>query len=169
MEDGAVTTSETTYCARHPNVETGLTCATCGTPICPKCMVVTPVGMKCRDCGRIKDSPLFRVAPARFVLAGIVALAAGGVSTLIGALGFFAILMLAPYGYFVGSLILRASGMKRGVKLEALAGAGVVFGALLAKVLPFVMLGAELSLLEPFFWIAVIITASCAVSKIRYL
>ena len=168
-EKNTVTDAETMHCARHPNVKTGLTCASCGTPICPKCMIVTPVGMKCPDCGRAKDSPLFHVTPGRFVLAGIVALAAGAVSTLIGALGFFAILLLAPYGYFVGGLILRASGMKRGVRLEILAGAGIVLGALASKFFPVLLLGAPLLLMEPFFWVAVIITASCAVSKIRYL
>lgn len=30
---------------------TVLTCARCATPICPRCLVRTPVGMKCIDCG----------------------------------------------------------------------------------------------------------------------
>jgi len=166
-------TSEIMHCARHPNVETGLTCATCGTPICPKCMVVTPVGMKCPSCGRLKDSPLFHVTPGRFVLAGIVALAAGVGAGLLGDLGFLMIFLLIPYGYFAGTLILRASGMKRGVKMEVLAGAGIVLGAVGTKVAPAFEIG-RLSLVpallfDPFFWIAVVIAASCAVSKIRYL
>jgi DNA-directed RNA polymerase subunit RPC12/RpoP len=38
------------FCARHPNTETVLKCAKCVTPICPKCMVHTPVGIRCPDC-----------------------------------------------------------------------------------------------------------------------
>jgi len=136
-------------------------------------MVVTPVGMKCPDCGRVKDSPLFHVSPGRFVLAGITALAAGVVTTIIGKLGFFAIFLLIPYGYFAGTLILKASGMKRGLKMEILAGAGIVLGALAVKMMPVLMLGkpslAVTLLIDPFFWIAVIIATSCAVSKIRYM
>ncbi len=41
-------------CARHPSVETGLKCASCGTPICPSCLVQTPVGMKCKSCASHK-------------------------------------------------------------------------------------------------------------------
>ena len=136
-------------------------------------MVVTPVGMKCPDCGRVKDSPLFHVSPGRFVLAGITALAAGVVTTIIGKLGFFAIFLLIPYGYFAGTLILKASGMKRGLKMEILAGAGIVLGALAVKMMPVLILGkpslAVPLLIDPFFWIAVIIATSCAVSKIRYM
>ncbi|MCX6377153.1 MAG: B-box zinc finger protein [Armatimonadetes bacterium] len=173
MKDETTTAEGVTHCARHPNVETGLTCATCGTPICPKCMVVTPVGMKCPDCGRVKNSLLFHVTPGRFLLAGITALAAGVVTTIIGALGFFAIFLLIPYGYFAGTLILKASGMKRGLKLEALAGVGMVLGALAVRMMPALVLGkpslAMTLLIAPFFWIAVIIATSCAVSKIRYM
>src|SRR3989304_4969303 len=32
-------------CATHPGVETELRCATCGKPICPDCLVGTPVGV----------------------------------------------------------------------------------------------------------------------------
>ncbi|MBN9389452.1 MAG: hypothetical protein J0I20_15595 [Chloroflexi bacterium] len=39
-----------TYCARHPNVETLLRCGRCNTPICPRCMVHSGVGIRCPDC-----------------------------------------------------------------------------------------------------------------------
>lgn len=43
---------DTTFCKRHPAIETGLKCGRCGTPICPRCMVYTPVGVRCPDCAR---------------------------------------------------------------------------------------------------------------------
>ena len=30
-------------CYRHPGVETGVSCSSCGRPICPDCMTPTPV------------------------------------------------------------------------------------------------------------------------------
>ena len=38
-----------TRCAEHPDVETGLRCGRCETPICPKCMIMTPVGARCES------------------------------------------------------------------------------------------------------------------------
>lgn len=168
------------YCSKHPKVETALTCASCGIPICPKCMVSTPVGMKCRDCGTAKQSPLYKIGPGRFLLAGIVALLAGMAGSLVGSLGFFIILLSIPYGYFAGNLVLRASGMKRGLHLEILAGSAIVIGNLLARVFPALLFAAgtpEVSILSlllpylahPFYLLSVGIIAACAVSKIRYL
>jgi membrane associated rhomboid family serine protease len=37
-------------CYRHPDRETGVSCASCGRAICPDCMTPTPVGMRCPEC-----------------------------------------------------------------------------------------------------------------------
>lgn len=37
-------------CARHPSVETELSCSRCGTPLCPRCLVQTEVGQRCPTC-----------------------------------------------------------------------------------------------------------------------
>lgn len=39
-------------CYRHSNRETGVSCSSCGRPICPDCMTPTPVGMRCPECAR---------------------------------------------------------------------------------------------------------------------
>jgi membrane associated rhomboid family serine protease len=39
-------------CYRHPTRETGVSCSSCGRPICPDCMTTTSVGMRCPDCAR---------------------------------------------------------------------------------------------------------------------
>jgi membrane associated rhomboid family serine protease len=46
--------STATTCYRHPNRETGVSCSSCGRPICPDCMTPTPVGMRCPECSRQK-------------------------------------------------------------------------------------------------------------------
>jgi membrane associated rhomboid family serine protease len=47
---GAGTATQTCY--RHPNRVTGVSCSSCGRPICPDCMTPTPVGMRCPECAR---------------------------------------------------------------------------------------------------------------------
>jgi hypothetical protein len=145
-------------------------------------MVVTPVGMKCPDCGRVKNSPLFKVRPERLLLAALVALVAGMVASFISGLGLFVIFVSMPYGYFAGGVILKASGMKRGFKIEAVTIAGMVLGAIIARIgIPLfitngmgehgsIALGTVLPLLiNLYFWAATIVSTACAVSKIRYL
>jgi membrane associated rhomboid family serine protease len=39
-----------TSCYRHPSRETGVSCSSCGRPICPDCMTPTSVGMRCPEC-----------------------------------------------------------------------------------------------------------------------
>jgi hypothetical protein len=176
-------TETATYCAKHPKEETVIRCASCDKPICPKCMVSTPVGMKCPDCGLSRGGVLFTVSPARFVLAGITAFTAGIIAAVIGEAGmFFLIFVSIAYGYFAGGMILKASGMKRGIKMEILAGSGMVIGALAFKLLPAIVFSANTarlgisliafgvsSLADPWLWLAVAISTACAVSKIRYI
>src|SRR4051812_9737193 len=67
-------------CYRHPGRETGVSCSSCGRPICPDCMTPTPVGMRCPECagqrtrvtrGVQRGGEGFWGAPATFVLIGI--------------------------------------------------------------------------------------------------
>ena len=43
-------------CARHPDVETRLSCSACGTPICPDCGREAAVGFKCPDCSAHEEA-----------------------------------------------------------------------------------------------------------------
>jgi len=65
-------------CYRHPGRETNVQCSNCGRPICPDCMTVTPVGMRCPECARERTrvtrmAPGLRLgsAPATYVLIAI--------------------------------------------------------------------------------------------------
>lgn len=62
-------------CYRHPDRETGVSCSSCGRPICPDCMTPTPVGMRCPECARERTRVTTGTggagraeAPATFVL-----------------------------------------------------------------------------------------------------
>ena len=160
-------------CARHPKIETALSCGRCATPICPACSIVGPVGMRCRDCASLRSSSLYQVRPERFALAALLGLSAG---TIVGYLldlasGFFILFLffVGPVvGRFIGDLILRATGRKRGLKLEILAGASVVGGAILAQVItgkwPYLLHNI---LHLAIYIVAVTLTAYAAVGRIR--
>src|SRR5918994_4745075 len=52
-------------CYRHPNRETGVSCAHCGRGLCPDCMVFTPVGIKCAEHAGVATGPAKVVQGAR--------------------------------------------------------------------------------------------------------
>ncbi|MCE5198946.1 MAG: B-box zinc finger protein [Armatimonadota bacterium] len=172
-------------CARHPKVETGLKCATCGTPICPKCMVQTPVGAKCRECGSQKNGALFSPSPVQAISAGAVGLllgmGAGWGVEFIG--GIFSLFLAFAYGGFAGEMILRASRRKLGRLMEVIAASTLILGALGGRILvatlfmesshaapPMGVLRviSDLFVPSPFPAIALVVIAAAAVSRIRY-
>jgi membrane associated rhomboid family serine protease len=44
-----VAEAEALYCYRHPNRETRVRCSECDRPICPDCMTMAPVGIRCPE------------------------------------------------------------------------------------------------------------------------
>ena len=114
--------------------------------------------------------PLYQVRPERFLLAAVAGLAAGTLAGFVlQVIGWF-ILFVAPLiGGLLGEVILRATGRKRGPRLEFLAGASVVLGAGLSILISgdFYRLTNPVSLV--FFLLAIGLTMAAAVGKIRYL
>jgi hypothetical protein len=119
-------------CARHPDVETSLRCGRCDTPICPRCLVQTPVGARCPTCARLYKLPTFRVSPAYYARAAGTALgmaaATGVVWGVINAfIGFFYLnlVLAAGVGYAIGEVVSLAVNRKRGRWLAAAGGTGM--------------------------------------------
>lgn len=129
-------------CATHPDIETSLGCATCGRPICPRCMVETPVGMKCRGCARLQRLPVFRVSARHYLQAlgaGLGSAAAFGFAWAVFRVfvpfsGFFGFFMALGVGYGTGELVYIAARHKRGPWLAAIAGASVVISSFLSLI-----------------------------------
>jgi len=120
-------------CATHPDVETNLRCGKCGKPICPKCLVQTPVGARCQECAQLQKLPTFQVTTGyylRAIGAAVgMAFACGAawwaINTLRLPIG-LDFLLAAGFGYAIGEVVGRSVNRKRSRWLAFVAGAGVV-------------------------------------------
>lgn len=126
-----------TTCPRHRNVETYLRCGKCGTPICPKCLVHTPVGARCPTCAaptrlRTGAGPLTLVLA---VLAGLGVGMVGGLVLAIVPFGGFAIIPLLLTGFLVGEAMGATARRWYGQNLAVLAFLCALLGPLLSRVL----------------------------------
>ena len=119
-----MTAPETLRCATHPDVETNLRCGKCGKPICPGCLVQTPVGARCRDCSRLYRLPTYRLSPVHYLRAigaalgtAIVAGIAWGIIQSYLRSGLFLIIGIAVgygVGIGIGEVVSRSVNRKRG-------------------------------------------------------
>lgn len=121
---------EVVYCMAHPEVETGLRCGRCETPICPRCMVMTPVGGRCPDCARPPRVAALIISPIDYAQATAAAL---GVALALGI--FWGLLPWRGYGNFVtaaaigfaaGEAVSRIVRRRQSLGLQILAGAAVL-------------------------------------------
>ncbi len=116
-------------CARHPDIETDLRCGKCLQPICPKCVVQTPVGARCPKCAALKKLPVFEISTIFYMRAIAAGLATAAV---VGAIwpfipwgGFFLFFIALVVGYVIGEAVSLAANRKRGPGLQIIAGISV--------------------------------------------
>jgi hypothetical protein len=119
-------------CATHPNVETELSCGRCEKPICPKCLIHSPVGSRCRECANVRRIPTYNVSGTIFLRAAIGAVVAGLV---LGAgwaflnpitYVFFGAIAGIGIGYMIGEVVTVIANRRRGPILQGIAVGGVV-------------------------------------------
>ena len=143
--------SATTYCAKHSDTETKLRCGKCDTLVCPRCMVHSPVGVRCPDCANLNRLPTFDVTTpflARAVAAAVIVGAVGG--TLFAVLGpailyqvaFLDTLALIGLGYGVGEAVSLSTNRKRGTTLRYVAAGGTALAYLIVLAFGFPYLHA---------------------------
>lgn len=162
-------------CARHPNVETALTCNRCGTPICPKCAVLTPVGYKCRDCAKPARTA-GDVSVGLAARAAVITLLAAFLGGLVLRLIPFLFLSALGYGWVVGEVAFASSRRRSGVVVEVIAGVSAVIGMLA----PSLLVGLShaglsavdwvglLHLTDPLYLVVMGLAAVTSVSRVRY-
>ena len=120
------------YCYRHPDRETWVRCGRCDQPICTRCAMQGPVGLRCRSCGRPSRDALASLRPNQIAIGLAVA---GGLGAAVGyfstQFGFFMIVIGFFAGTFVAEALDRTIGIKRGPRIVGLAIAGILVGGLL--------------------------------------
>lgn len=131
-------------CAIHRNIDTNLRCAKCGKPICPKCMVETAVGLRCRDCARLQKLPIYRVSIRHYLIAAGTGVGVGvGAGMLWGLVGvilpffYLNLLLAAGVGYAIGEVIGISVNRKRGTGLAIIAGCAVLLSYIVSIAFPF--------------------------------
>jgi len=158
-------------CARHPDIETNLRCGKCGQPICPKCVVQTPVGARCPDCAAMKRLPVYRVPTsyyARAVGAGFATGAAlGAVWPFIPLGGFLLLIIGAGIGYAIGEVISLAVNRKRGPWLQVIATLSMVMSYLVRTAIDAPSAGFLDSLFSVHGLIAMVLGVIVAASTLR--
>ncbi|HEX5322548.1 MAG TPA: hypothetical protein VFW40_02100 [Capsulimonadaceae bacterium] len=118
-------------CYRHPKIETAVSCGKCDRPICTKCMIPGPAGMRCPECASLRKTALYQIHPGRLALAIVAGLVTGVIGAMIlTAIGFFVFFIGPIYGTAVAEAVLRASGRKRGRMIEAIGIGSIMVGAL---------------------------------------
>ncbi|MDQ3780989.1 MAG: hypothetical protein M3354_10675 [Chloroflexota bacterium] len=134
-----------TRCSYHPSVNTRLRCSRCGKPICPRCGVRTPVGLRCPECAGVRGLPTYATSSpvlAKAAAAGLaVALPVGLLWGFGPAWQFYLALAL---GFGVVEAMATVSQQKRGRDLQMLAMAIIAVGVVLGRVVLAQRLGVSL-------------------------
>ena len=158
-------------CARHPKVETELTCGRCETPICPRCAVFTDVGARCPTCAPARKLPQFEVGFVNLLRGAAAALGTGATlgavwgALLPGRIGLLGLFLAAFLGYAIAEAVSVVTNRKAGTALQVVAAAG----ALAAYLVRNLVIGAGLLPTDDLFgYIAVIVAGAVAISRLRY-
>lgn len=121
-------------CTYHPSVMTRLRCSRCGKPICPRCGVRTPVGLRCPECAGVRGLPTYRTDSgtlAKSIGAGVlVAIVIGVIWGYIPGWNFYLSLLL---GFAVAESMAYVSRAKRGADLQIAGVLAVVLGLVVSR------------------------------------
>ena len=117
---------ELTYCSEHPNTATNLKCSRCDTLICHKCMVQAPVGIRCKEHGKIKKLPTYDVSKGMLMkvtlLSLLLGILSGGIlglilSPILWGIPYANLILIAGYGYVQSEIISLSTNRKKGKSL----------------------------------------------------
>jgi MFS family permease len=131
------------YCVNHPRTETLLRCNKCGRPVCIKCVQLTAVGYRCKQCLNIQQAGYYTAASVDYAIAAMVGLitsiVGGAIAAAIGGFWFFAIFYAPVVGGIIAEIIRRVIQKRRGRYIWLVAcGAVIVGGFIGAGLLPLI-------------------------------
>lgn len=134
-----------TYCQVHTNTATGLRCNNCTRLMCAKCAVQTPVGYRCQQCIRERESAFFNADVLYYAkLLGVTTVLSALGAFLASLVGFFIFIFFisAAIGGGIGEAALRVTRGQRGRYAAELGTVGVILGAFLLVLLLYLQIPA---------------------------
>lgn len=141
LEDSNQIDESKTYCDSHSDIESELRCNRCERIICPKCMVQSPVGIRCSRCDKASRINIAAVGYKDYLLAIIATLLMASITGFAWAYLRFAFwwfpswLVALFVGYMIGESISVSANRKRSRVLAIIAGFGVVLAFVFAGML----------------------------------
>jgi hypothetical protein len=143
--------SDEVRCSYHADVMTRLRCSRCGKPICPRCGVRTPVGLRCPECAGVRGLPTYATDTPTLLRAGVAGFAtAAAVGVILGYWPHWHFYLALVMGFGVAEVIARLSANKRGVDLQIVAMAAVAAGVLVSRVVLANRLGVTWDMISNF-------------------
>ncbi len=123
---------EITYCAAHPERDTGLRCNRCERYMCVDCAVRTPVGYTCRQCVRGHENRFYQGTIVDYALVAAACAVGGALTalslTLIGGFLIIGFLVAPAIGGASAQMALQLTGRRRGRYSGYVAAGGIVAG-----------------------------------------
>jgi len=134
--------SDATYCAVHPDRETGLSCTQCGAYICTQCTVQAPVGQLCKTCARGRRPVNYQVPIGALALGAgtmfVISLAMHAAMLWVSAMSYsfflpicLTFLIASTVGHTFVRGLDRLTRGKRGKMFQIAIGAAIGLGAVL--------------------------------------
>ena len=158
----------------HPDVETRISCSSCGDPICTKCMRQAAVGQKCPRCAKLPRSALAAGKPVHYVkggLAGLVTAVVGGAATflLLGYIRFGTLILMGLLGLGIGRAVGWGAQRQTHRRFEIMAVALGVLGGLIAAGVPLTVLAGQAGNLvrAPFLLLGIALAGYMALRGLR--
>jgi hypothetical protein len=155
-------------CKRHTKTETNLYCGKCGDPICPKCLVQTPVGARCPSCAKLSRVPTYRVSTTYYLRAAGAAIALAIIGGILWGFlrsimfsGYFNFLIAAALGYGIGEGISLSVNRKSGTGLAIIGSLTLVIAYIISV---FTFGGNPFQLFDI---VAVVVGAFVTVTRLR--
>ena len=137
------TTKMINTCYKHKSQTTNLSCATCESSICIKCVIHTPTGIKCKNCANLKKIPTFEITPVYFIR-GIISIMITLTLFTIGLYFlnsyiisgvFINLLAIIVLGFLIGQTLSFSVNYKRGKFLKLIAIISFITGIILIIVI----------------------------------
>ena len=152
-------------CVNHRDVETRISCSSCGDPICTRCMRQAAVGQKCPSCARVPRSARALGRPEHYVkaiAAGFAVAVAGGLllNMLQARVRFGTIILASLLGFGVGRAVSWGAQRQTQRPFEIVAVTLGAIGGLVAG-------GGWLVLSQPFRVLAVVAAGYFALRGLR--